>query len=296
MAAATMAAPSSLSHYRRVEGGAWSKANRFYAPESNVDSPGPGASYHLPSLFSEHAPGPVYRQEFQSPKAADGSASARSMPHPSRDRTAWMIGSTKNELAYYNNIAGNMGPAFYNPSLHHTTPTSPRALFSKNRRFMSLTHRYISKEHNNSNLCTASPGPQYNPKLSHLDLTRAFAPEYSFGGQGVSDRGAFVHGAIKRGYLYTARPATSDPHTNVGPAQYRVRHERVEKASPRPVWGRADRFAAQDKIFLSKRHQRAKLGGAGLDAPMYYPRNHELANNLKQSGKPANIPAGKWCP
>ena len=29
-----------------------------------------------------------------------------------QDRTAWMIGTTKNDLAYYSNIAGNMGPAF----------------------------------------------------------------------------------------------------------------------------------------------------------------------------------------
>lgn len=48
-----------------------------------------------------------------------------------------------------------------NPSISQTTEASPRNIFSKNRRFMSLTHRYISKEHNMANLCTASPGPKY---------------------------------------------------------------------------------------------------------------------------------------
>ena len=50
---------------------------------------------------------------------------------------------------------------FSNPSISQTTQASPRNVFSKNRRFMSLTHRYISKEHNMANLCTASPGPKY---------------------------------------------------------------------------------------------------------------------------------------
>ena len=46
-------------------------------------------------------------------------AALASAVHPARpalsylqDRTAWMIGITKNDLAYYSNIAGNMGPAF----------------------------------------------------------------------------------------------------------------------------------------------------------------------------------------
>lgn len=150
-----------------------------------VGCPSAGAPYQLPSLFSEHAQGPVYKQEFESPKHTQDNG----MPHPSKvrraateqarstepargdtvrrmrgaatalrpervgwavmnssrmklnqlecipvslkrsahaphalpcsaalsgpqDRTAWMIGITKNDLAYYSNIAGNMGPAF----------------------------------------------------------------------------------------------------------------------------------------------------------------------------------------
>lgn len=72
----------------------------------------PGAPYHLPSLFSEHTQGPIYRQEFESPKAIGLEGTQTALPHPSKDRTAWMIGITKNDLAYYSNIAGNMGPAF----------------------------------------------------------------------------------------------------------------------------------------------------------------------------------------
>lgn len=156
---------SSPSEVRRVTGGGFAKAHRFFDPQAKNDTPGPGAPYQLPSLFTEHAQGPVYRQEFESPKAIglDGSpaSGAHSLPHPSKDRTAWMIGITKNDLAYYSNIAGNMGPAFYNPSISQTTQASPRNVFEKNRRFMSLTHRYISKDHNLANLCTAGPGPKY---------------------------------------------------------------------------------------------------------------------------------------
>ncbi len=80
--------------------------------------------------------------------------------------------------------------------MSQTTQASPRSVFSKNRRFMSLTHRYISKDHNMANLCTASPGPKYAPKHSHLDLTTRFAPEFSFGGRNNADRSAFIHGAV----------------------------------------------------------------------------------------------------
>jgi hypothetical protein len=73
-----------------------------------------GAPYHLPSLFSEHTQGPIYRQEFESPKAIGLDGTQTSLPHPSKDRTSWMIGQVapKSDMAYYSNIAGNMGPAF----------------------------------------------------------------------------------------------------------------------------------------------------------------------------------------
>jgi hypothetical protein len=95
--------------------------------------------------------------------------------------------------------------------------------------------------------------------------------------------------------MYTARPATSDPLTNVGPAQYSVRHAVVEPSSPRPLWGRADRFAVENKIFISKRHEKAMVGGHS-PGPKYNPTNTDIATNLRQQGKPANVPAGKWCP
>lgn len=111
----------------------------------------------------------------------------------------------------------------------------------------------------------------------------------------MEDRGSFVHGQIKRGYMYAARPATGDLHTNVGPAQYAVKPALTERACPRPVWGKADRFAAQDAIFISRRHVRSKMGIAS-PGPQYYWGGSDIANNLKQSGKPANTPTGKWCP
>lgn len=133
------------------------------------------------------------------------------------------------------------------------------------------------------------------PKQCHLDLTAREPPEYSFGGRNLQDRSSFIHGSIKNGALYSARPATSSPHANVGPAQYAVRAAITEPASPRPVWAKADRFATQDKLFISKRHVRAKLG-LNSPGPKYSPTNYDIATNLKQQGKPANVPAGKWCP
>lgn len=134
------------------------------------------------------------------------------------------------------------------------------------------------------------------PRQSHLDLTTRYPPEYSFGGRNLTDRSQFIHGALgKNGYPYTARPSTSDAHTNVGPAQYGVRREITEPTSPRPVWSKADRFGAQDKLYISKRHVRAKLGN-NSPGPKYAPTNFDIATNLKQSGKPANVPSGKWCP
>lgn len=133
------------------------------------------------------------------------------------------------------------------------------------------------------------------PKQCHLDLTSRYPPEFSFGGLGVSDRSSFIHGAVRNGYMYTARPATSDPNTNVGPANYEVKKLVTEHSSPRPVWSKADRFASQDKVFISKRHVRSKLG-LNSPGPCYSPGNYTIAENLKQAGKPANVPAGKWCP
>ena len=68
------------------------------------------------------------------------------------------------------------------PSISQTTEASPRNVFSKNRRFMSLTHRYISKEHNVANLCTASPGPKVRIGHSHIKnaLTSQPAPFRKF--------------------------------------------------------------------------------------------------------------------
>lgn len=280
-----------MSSIPRVEGGAFAKQPRFVDPAAKNDNPGPGAPYQLPSLFSEHAQGPVYRQEFESPKHTLDN----SLPHPSKDRTAWMIGITKNDLAYYSNIATNTGPAFYTPSISQTTDASPRTAFSKNRRFQNLAHQYISREHNMSNLCTAGPGPKYSPRQCQLDLTTQHSPDYSFGGRNVANRSSFIHGAVKNGYMYMARPATSDPHSNVGPAQYTVKAEITEHSSPRPQWAKADRFTAQDKIYISRRHIRSKLGNSS-PGPIYAPTNYDIATNLKQAGKPANIPSGKWCP
>lgn len=283
---------SSPSQIRRVEGGAWGKSQRFFDPSLKNESPGPGAPYNLPTLLNEHTPSPLYKATFESTKPP-GEAE-QDMPHPSRDRTAWMIGITKNDLAYYSHIATRMGPAFYQPTDKLTTPASPRAPFEKNKRFMSLTHRYISKEHNNVNLCTASPGPKYSPRTSHIDTLTPRPPEYSFGGKGsVSDRSSFVHGKVQKGYIYKARPATSDPHTNVSPANYEVKTHIIDPSAPRPVWTKADRFKDMDRLYISRKHVRSKLG-MNSPGPMYNPPNYTIGS--ARAHKPAIVPPGKWCP
>jgi len=190
-----------------------------------------------------------------------------------------------------------------NPSIDcsSTTPRSPRTLFDKNRRFSPLTQRYLSKEHNQANLCTASPGPQYSPKQCQLDLTSLFAPEYSFGGRGLTtDRSKYIHATVKGGYLYSARPSTSTGEINVSPAQYDIgsASRLVSPRSPRPVVSRAARFAssANGAPFVSKKHTAKSNLGMCSPGPMYNPPNESLSEKVKQRSKKARAPAGKWCP
>lgn len=275
------------STMQRTPGGAFGKQHRFMGRHSTQT---PGPVYNIPSLLTEHIQGPVYKAI--PPKTT--SAVDNSLPHPSKDRTAWLIGTTQNDLAYYSNIAAHMGPAFYSPQTSQTKSLSPRALFSKERRFTSLTNQYVSKEHNNANLCTASPGPKYMPGFSRTDLVSNVPPSYSFGSKGdsVSDRSSFIHAKVQDGYLYAAKPATSENTANVGPANYSPRPATVKNMAPRPVWTKADRFRNMDKVFISRKHSRAKQGNHS-PGPMYYPKNYDMGNIRGRGGQ---VPSGKWCP
>lgn len=46
----------------------------------------------------------------------------KTMPHPSRDRTAWMVGTSKNDMMYISDIPSRLGPAYYNPKVKGAVP------------------------------------------------------------------------------------------------------------------------------------------------------------------------------
>lgn len=286
----TSAFNPALSTIKRVEGGAFGKEGRFSDAGRKVQTPGP--IYSPPGTFDgkEHVTSPVYKKNSEGGKLGV----ATGVPHPGRDRTAWLIGTTKNEMAYYSDIASTIGPAAYKPSVAHdsTKPTAPVANFPKNPRFSSLTHRYMSKEHNEANLCTASPGPRYYPEKSHLDFRAKTAPAHSFGSNGMTDRSKFIQGVIKNGYLYNARPATSDNHTNVGPANYSPQPDQVQSTAPRPKWSKADRFRTNGRIFISKKHAKT-MGGLHSPGPQYYPKNYDMGDRKE---KPGTVAPGVWSP
>lgn len=271
------------STIRSTPGGGWNKQRRFQQP-SSAKSPGP--NYDLPTSFAEHIQAHLYKPLSQKP-----SNDPKEMPHPSKDRTAWMIGMVKHDLAYYNNIAGHMGPAHYNQDCSPIKVTNPRNVFSKNKRFQSLTTQYVSKEHNLANLCTAGPGPKYFPKVNNTDLQDDSAPKYSFRSKDVSDRSAFLNQMVKGGYIYQARPATSAHAANVGPANYSPSTKQTKTNAPRPLWTKADRFKT-DKQFISHKHTRAKVG-LNSPGPIYMPTNFDCGKLTKAA---TSTPAGKWCP
>lgn len=273
------------SSVRGISGGGWTKQTRFQQPSSQKT---PGPDYDLPTSFSEHIQGHIYKKA-ESGKPAD----PHGIPHPSKDRTAWMIGIVKSDLAYYNNIAGNLGPAGYKQDVAPICKQNPRMVFPKNQRFASHTKQFISKEHNDVNLCTAGPGPKYQPKLNNLDLTEELPPKFSFRSKGVSDRSAFLNQMVKGGYIYQARPATSAHAANVGPANYSPNSKASQSQAPRPMWTKADRFNNQDKQFISHKHTRAKIG-LNSPGPVYNPTNLDLASQKKKTA--TSTPAGKWCP
>ena len=198
------------------------------------------------------------------------------MPHPSKDRTAWMIGMVKADLAYYSNIAGDVGPARYQQDVTPIRARAPTNIFSRNPRFQDQAKQYINKEMNLANMCTAGPGPKYLPRCNNTDLQVETAPSYTFRSKDVSDRSAFLNQMVKNGYIYQARPATSAHTANVGPSNYSPSTTQTMGRAPRPIWTKADRFG-QDKLFISHKHAKAKPG-LNSPGPVYNPTVRALSS------------------
>lgn len=253
----------------------------------------PGPVYSLSSTFSEHKAGPVYRSRNGAPPPSDIHTLNKTMPHCNRDRTSWIIGTAKNDMIGFYDMAAKMGPAGYHPVTTQTKPQNPRTKFPQGQRFAPLTQQYISKEHNNANLCTAGPGPKYTPGVSHMDLVTDTGPEFSFRSKGVADRASFLNAQISDGYIYQAKPATSDKNSNVAPATYYPDMSVIKNRAPRNACPKTDRFGGERTRFISRKHARV---GAGYNSPgpVYAPSNYDMYQ--VGTAKKVVPVAGKWCP
>lgn len=253
------------STHLSTPGGCFGKQSRFYSKDLST----PGPIYNIPSLFTEHTSGPIYK-----PVEKPADVLAITLPRPSKDRTAWMIGTTKDDLAYFSDMAAMMGPAMYNNDPAPIKRRNERTIFGKDPRFQPHSKQYVAKELNDANLCTAGPGPKYYPQTHNGLLTNDQAPLFSFRSKGdnVADRGSFLKQAVINGYIYQARPSTSDPGVNVGPSNYSADFNVNKDRAPRPIWGKSNRF---QRHFIGKKFiQDTK--GKHSPGPAYMPENHSM--------------------
>jgi hypothetical protein len=103
------------------------------------------------------------------------------VPNPSKGRTAWMMGTIQNDMAYYKATAGHVGPAGYNQDTAPIKSRAPRPIQGKEKRFYSSNYE-------------SGPGPnQYLPPVTQADLIDDKPPKYTFGSKGVSNRSAFIY-------------------------------------------------------------------------------------------------------
>jgi hypothetical protein len=225
---------------------------------------------------------------------------ARELPKPHQgERSAWMIGHVKDDLAYFARIEETKahGSTLPNPNKEFTQRTNERTRFTKAERFQSMTKQYVSKGHNQANLCTEGPGPKYASKVTHLDLKTHIRPAWGFGvpTQFNGTRASFLKGKVKDGYMYRAIPATSEKSADVAPTNYQPnRHLSITKRrSVNHVFGNAARFGPEKKIFQGKKFARAIVGIA-TPGPAYAPLNGTIARYTKKNS--TATPAGKWCP
>lgn len=260
------------SVYAKCEGGGFSKAGRFQSHSKSNIVPGP--DYDLGSFTDDKIRGPVYTK-IDRPNLTVMELS-KTLPHPNKDRTSFMIGTIKNDMAYTSSVSTQIGPAAYAPDMSVVKHTYPRNAFGKDPRFQALTKQYLNKELNTINYCTAGPGPKYLVDKANIDLDTPIAPSYSFRSKGdnVSDRSSFLSKSMKVG---------------VGPSKYSPNLNVVTNTVPRPILGRADRFKPVDKLYMGHKYVKDK---AGLHSPG--PKYYSTVGEINASLHPGI--AGKWTP
>lgn len=286
------------STIRGTPNGQFSKNSRFRSDNTTAQFT-PGPQYEAYSTFKEHKQGPVYKQKNKAPAPSSVLELNKTLPHPTRDRTAWMIGTTEGDVLGFHDIAERNGPATYHPETTQTKPLNARAVFAKDPRFKSLTGQFISKEHNQANLCTGSPGPKYYSKTHNTDLTKGKTPHYSFRSKGIGHRDNFLNSRIEGDYIYQSKPGTNEKtatvSVDVSPSTYSPDSNVVKNKAPRPQWTKAERFepspfAGAHKQFISRKHTRVKAG-MHAPGPQYAPSNFDMY----QPNKRTQV-TGKWCP
>jgi len=282
------------STIKRVEGGGFTKNPRFKTHV--LETPGP--AYNLPSMTSHHIQAPVYGATGSAPpkssELAQPAVGHPMMPNASRDRTAWMIGATKDDLAYFADVADKGGPGAYSPDHNSTKNTGPRPKFGKDARFQAMTRQYVSKAHNQANLCAEGPGPKYLSAVTQLDLVTPLNAKWGMGKptEFNTTRDSFLQGQIKDGYMYRAIPATGEKKAEVSAASYSPELINVCKTrSVQHKFDKNDRFK-----FVQKQYQGKKMAATGLSSPgpAYAPENGTLAKWAKKGN--TATPQGKWCP
>lgn len=280
------------STIRSIPGGGFSKTSRFKT--KYVETPGP--DYNLPTMMSEtnHVQGPVMRAFLEPPP--NPRAGTHVMPNPAKDRTAWMIGRTQDDLAYFADVADGNGPAWYKPDVAVIKPLANRPKFPKDPRFQPMTKQYVSKGHNQANLCTAGPGPKYRSETTQMDLNKGVPPRWGMGRatEFNTSRNSFLQGKIKDGYMYRAIPATADKKAVVSAASYSPKYlETAKRRSIQQRFDKNDRFKNAKKQYQGKKMAHNSIG-MDSPGPSYAPQNNTLSKWAKKGNQAT--PAGKWCP
>jgi hypothetical protein len=270
---------------QRPLGGKFSKAERFYNPEIRDNTPGP--------IYAPRDNVHVASCLYKPPICADDDG----LLHPSRDRSAWINGTTKADAIYFSDIPQTQGPV-HNPNLEIIRPTAPRTKFSKNQRFLPLHIQYMGKElDKHGNISTASPGPQYFPRYSHSELKNPRQPVYSFGGEGTSgDRAFFLSATVKSDCFYSGRPATAERHVDAGPASYAPRPDAVLPAAPRAKFSKDERFKPLHILYMGKKLDKHGNISTASPGPQYKPQNYDLAHRILSKKYPNVSAKGRWCP
>jgi hypothetical protein len=259
----------------------FSRARRFF--NSQNDSPGP--IYRPPT--TEHVASPRY--SLASPTRSSTSHSPRSLPNPSRDRSAWILGAAvKGDLSSYADIADSQGPNTL-IRLEAVLKQSPRVKFLSEPRFKG-----------NQLLNVESPGPQYYPKYCLQELKSPRSPAYSFSGDKIgSNRSLFLHSTIQSGKSahYNGRPDTADRNVDAGPNSYEVKLDAVLPASPRVSFSKERRFQPSTFRYLGKKlDQHGNLHSLASPGPIYYIQNFDVGFQVKNKKFPNVNAKGNWCP